>query len=393
MYFMNKNDLESLLSLVSPISAISRDSKLISRLIEDGTIFYPVNITLSEAYEYLNECPLYEEKGIVCRIPQFWKRRNSRNGVSVNVGIKGRLGVDAVLSFSPELSYEEVMLAKEEVEDLLIQSEGLTKLKGKWVDIDKKKLQALLDTLSIFISDMTLSDVISYSVGLRKSPLPICFHSGDWLKNAFSSISESFAIPENLNAKLRGYQENGYRYLMTMRNLSLGMCLADDMGLGKTVQVIAYLLEMRKRGMARCLLIVPSSLIGNWEGELSRFAPSIDYQVYHGKDRTLPDVFLTITTYAIASRDAEVLSETVWDDVILDEAQNIKDAATKQTKAVKALARKHSLILAGTPIENNLMNLWSLMDFSNTGMLETVQRTLAMQQSSMSTICQHLRVR
>ena len=156
-----------------------------------------------------------------------------------------------------------------------------------------------------------------------------------------------------------------------MHKLGLGVCLADDMGLGKTVQVLSHLEKMREeRGDARVLLVVPSSLIGNWESEMAKFAPSISYDIYHGSARCLQKCWLTITTYGIAARD-ENLTAMEWDEIILDEAQYIKNPSTKASKALRAMKRKHSVILTGTPIENNLMNLWSLMDWANEGLLGT----------------------
>ena len=384
-----KDDGQALFNLVSPISAISRKSRLIESLIEDGSIFYPVNFTLDEAYTYLNEVPLYEEKGIVCRIPPFWKHRGSGTRIDVSMAAgparldvssilssridvsmaagPARLDVSSILSFNAQLAYEGVPLTKKEAEDLLLESAGLVNLKGKWVEVDKERLKALLETFSIFNEDVSPGEVFSFVSGMKKSPVPVRLQGG--FDKVFASLVKDCPVPVDLHARLRDYQKTGYQYLVMMRQLSLGLCLADDMGLGKTVQVLAYLLNRKSKGDRSVLLVVPSSLLGNWEGELMRFAPSIDYHIYHGKSRELPPVFLTITTYALAGRDAAALSAVDWDEVILDEAQNIKNSSTKQAKAVRSLTRKHAIVLTGTPVENNLMNLWSLLDFSTPGLL------------------------
>ena len=363
-----KDDGQALFNLISPISVISRKSRLIESLIEDGSIFYPVNFTLDEAYSYLNEVPLYEDKGIVCRIPPFWKHRGSGTRLDVSMAAgPARLDVSSILSFNAQLAYEGVPITRKEAEKLLLESAGLVNLKGKWVEVDKERLKALLETYSIFDKATSPSEVFSYVSGMKKSPVPVRLRGG--FDKVFASLVKDCPVPVDLHATLRDYQKTGYQYLVMMRQLSLGLCLADDMGLGKTVQVLAYLLNRKSMGDKSVLLVVPSSLLGNWEGEIMRFSPSIDYHIYHGKDRELPHVFLTITTYALAGRDVDVLSSVDWDEVILDEAQNIKNSSTKQAKAVRSLGRKHAIVLTGTPVENNLMNLWSLLDFSVPGLL------------------------
>ena len=185
-------------------------------------------------------------------------------------------------------------------------------------------------------------------------------------------------LPKSFRATLRPYQSSGFTWLNYMDKLGFGACLADDMGLGKTVQVLAYLEKLRRTNKhAHALLVVPASLIGNWQKEAEKFAPALDFQILHGKTAAKlgeefrgSSAFLTITTYGMVTRIKE-LQETAWECVILDEAQAIKNPLTRQTKEIKKLSSRMRIAMTGTPIENELANLWSLFDFLNKGLLGT----------------------
>lgn len=205
--------------------------------------------------------------------------------------------------------------------------------------------------------------------------------SSGWLKKVFQQLRGQTPIkeqtpPKDLNATLRPYQVRGYSWLCFMRQAGLGACLADDMGLGKTIQTIAYMLRVRQeetQSKKPFLLVCPTSLLSNWQRELSIFAPQLIYHVHHGADRDKEadffDADIVITSYSLADRDLSFLKQQLWDAIILDEAQNVKNANAKQTKAVKSLNARHRIILTGTPIENRPTDIWSLMDFVNHGLL------------------------
>lgn len=364
-----KDDMKGLALLVEPISKISRESELIASLVQSGEVFHPLNFTLEEAWTFLSETPSYEEKGIVCRVPQFWKRRRRSTSVTLSVPRKARIGHEEILTLTPSLVYDGVELSEEELNDLLAQTEGLAFMKGRWIEVDHERLEKLKETFELFADGVEPREAILYATGLKEATGRVRFASPDWLSDAFRDLVERWEVPSSLNATLRPYQEKGFRYLMAMDSLTLAPCLADDMGLGKTVQVIAHLIAKKEAGAEKVLLVVPSSLLGNWSAELRRFAPSLSFSVYHGAGRQLTDDYITITTYSMVSRNVEELSKVEWDEVVLDEAQNIKNPKTAQAKAVKSLPRKSAVILTGTPIENNLMNLWSLFDFANPGIL------------------------
>ena len=184
-------------------------------------------------------------------------------------------------------------------------------------------------------------------------------------------------VPASLHGVLRPYQERGYQWLAAMRDMGFGVCLADDMGLGKTVQVITCLLEQHKEGNPPVLIVCPTSLLGNWQREMQRFAPGLSLYIHHGNRRLHGDDFLeqalrhdvVLTTYHLAGRDGSDLASVLWSTVVLDEAQYIKNYRTKQAQSVMKLSAPHRIAMTGTPVENRLGELWSIFQFLNPGYL------------------------
>ena len=385
-----KNEQEKLLSLLASVAKAADRSSLMNGLMESGELFSPTRLTSEEAYIFLKEIPIYEEAGIMCRVPDWWKRKTNSLSLSFKVGDKkqSKAGLDAILDFAPSLMIDGEKLTRKELKEFLKMAEGLVLYKGKWIEINKKKLEealVALDKASEMAKDggLTLAEALRLELSFQsqagETQIPVTVSSGRWLKKVREMLLnpasiDSVPLEPSFQAKLRPYQEEGYRWLNLMAELGLGACLADDMGLGKTVQVIAWLEHYRMHhGCGSALLVVPASLLGNWENELHRFAPELPYRILHGSAGTAepsPEEpsFLYITTYGMASR-AEELSEKNWDILILDEAQAIKNPGTKQTKAVKALPSGIRIAMTGTPIENNLGDLWSLFDFLNQGLL------------------------
>lgn len=392
-----KKDQKQLLSLMATVTKASEASLFISNLMESGELFSPLKFTVEEAYTFLREIPMYEEAGIMCRVPNWWKKKSNSIKMSINIGEKtpSKVGLDAILKFSPYLTIDGEKLTKKELEEFLTMSEGLVQYKGKWVEINKEKLKLVLEAFekvkSMSNSDaLTLSEAMKMELSIEKElgdvteEIEISVTNGKWL----SSVKEMLTNPETIHeikptssfrAKLRTYQDSGYQWLYTMTKMGLGACLADDMGLGKTIQMIALLDYVRVNQGGHALLILPASLIGNWQNELDKFAPNLTYQVLHNSINKISedwqpekDVFLYITTYTMAVK-IDMLKNTTWDFLILDEAQAIKNAGTKQTKTIKTLNSKMRIAMTGTPIENRLGDLWSLFDFLNPGLLGNVK--------------------
>lgn len=382
-----KQDRDKLLKLLSCLNKAAEVSDLIAGFMESGEMFYPLQLTAEEAYEFLKQIEAIESVGIMCRIPNWWRKRASSINVTLQLGEEKQsmLGFDTLITLQPQLTVDGEVLSRADIQKMLSQSDGLAFLKGKWVEVNHKRLERLLKQMEEGPEEITFMDALRLEMGNEQKHADVgaLITNGKWLSGLLQklrqpqSIAHS-ALPSSFLATLRPYQENGYAWLNYMNELGFGACLADDMGLGKTVQVLAYLEQMRKsKEDSHCLLVVPASLLGNWEKETGKFAPEMDYQILHGKtseklgiDYSKRDVFLTITTYGMVSRIQE-LKETVWDCVILDEAQAIKNPLTKQTKEIKKLQTSMRIAMTGTPIENDLTNLWSLFDFLNKGLMGT----------------------
>ncbi len=404
-----KEDVNKLLMLLSAVTTASANSTFISELMETGELFMPIRLNSQEAYLFLTEIPLYEQAGILCRVPNWWTRKSNQLSMSLNIGEKkpSLVGMESLVSFSPEFALGGETLSYSEVRELLKQEEGLALLKGKWVEINHEKLSQLLksyEQAELLAEQDGLSLIeamqMELNIGTQKRLQikdGIQVKNGQWMKDLRNrlrnpNVLEKRPLPQYLHAHLRPYQHDGYDWLTYMKDLGFGACLADDMGLGKTIQVIAMLesvyegtTNLTDAGQGNpvsfsdtnrnlsALLVVPASLLGNWTKELEKFAPLLPYRVLHGMNEddakeALTGGFLFITTYGMVTRSA-VIKEKIWNMVILDEAQAIKNPGTKQTKAIKLLKTGTKIALTGTPIENRLSDLWSLFDFLNPGLL------------------------
>ncbi|MBF4694657.1 DEAD/DEAH box helicase [Fusibacter ferrireducens] len=388
-------DEKKLFSLISTVIKAAEKSAFISDLLESGELFSPLKITGDEAYTFLKEIEIYEEAGIMCRVPDWWKKKYNSVSVSVAVGAKepSKVGLDAIMDFEPSLLIGDEQITPQELSAFLEMGEGLVQYKGKWVEINKNKLEAVLDAFNkvkrlktdklLSLSDaMRMELNVHELLEIQEDDLEITISNGQWLRTVKENLKNPDKIEKvdtepSFHANLRAYQETGYHWLNQMSRLGFGACLADDMGLGKTVQMIAFLEHQRVHNAGSALLVLPASLIGNWKKEIEKFAPDMPYQILHKSDlknsenlQIREDKFLHITTYGMAVR-LEALKDKQWTYLILDEAQAIKNPGTKQTKAIKAIPAKMKIAMTGTPIENKLGDLWSLFDFLNQGLLGT----------------------
>ena len=357
-----------LVELLSCLNGAAEASALIGDFMESGELFHPLGLTAAEAYAFLRDAEAIEAAGILCRVPNWWKRGSGQVAMQVRLGEEkpSMLGFDALVSMKPELTVDGVALTGAEIRKLLAQTEGLALLKGKWVVVDHARLRALLASMEKYEGSVTLLEALRMETGIGETQDidigPLVTMRGR-------------RVPATVKATLRPYQKTGFHWLSYMQEMGFGACLADDMGLGKTLQVLTWLDDMRRSDPeTRVLLIVPASLLGNWKKEAERFTPAIEVQILHGmtsaamKELASSPPFLTITTYGMVSRLA-ALQERRWSAVILDEAQAIKNPGTKQTRAIKKLQADQRVAMTGTPIENDLTNLWSLFDFLNKGLL------------------------
>ena len=384
-----RDERSKLLELLSCLNKAAEVSALIGGFMESGELFHPLGLTAEEAYQFLNDVSAIEGCGILCRIPNWWKKRNNAFAVTVKMGEEkpSLMGLDALLHMAPSLTVGGMPLTEEEIRDLLTQTEGLSFIKGKWVEVNHEKLKRLLAEMKQYDGDVSLLEALRSELHYaydEKDDAPVVTN-GKWLGGLLKSLRnprklKSIGVPDGFNGELRPYQEVGYQWLLQMNRLGFGACLADDMGLGKTVQILAFLEALRaQKPNGKALLIVPASLLGNWQKEVARFTPDLTVEILHGAHAaTLSDrfvqsaAFLTVTTYRMAM-SVEALEEPVWDCIILDEAQAIKNPAAKQTRQIKKLKSRMRIAMTGTPIENDLSNLWSLFDFLNKGLLGSME--------------------
>ena len=404
----------ALTALLSPVQRAAEQSKVARQLLDSRAIFHPQVWRPEQAFAFLKEIPFFEQSGLVVRIPDWWKAgRPPRPQVSVRIGeAKGNfVGKDNLLDFQVDISLEGEPLTELEFNAILQSTSGLTLLKGKWVEVNQEKLQQVLDHWKK-VQAAAGPDGLPLLEGLR---LLSGFQPGeeiaaeteaaraDWssviagrhLKTLLDEMQQPEVSAESDPGQeflglLRPYQRQGAHWLWFMNKLGLGACLADDMGLGKTIQVISLLLALRRGGAGSktadaaglSLLIVPASLIANWKAEIQKFAPSLSVFYAHPAETpseklaavaknpatALTRHDLVITSYSMAVR-LGWLKEIPWNLVILDEAQAIKNAGARQSRAVKEMRCRHRIALSGTPIENRLSDLWSLFDFLCPGLL------------------------
>ncbi|MBL8695137.1 MAG: DEAD/DEAH box helicase [Planctomycetes bacterium] len=295
----------------------------------------------------------------------------------------------AILQVDWEAALGDEPISTKELAALAKQKAPLVRFRGAWIAIDPNELGEIQARLKTGPSTLKKQDAIRAVLAgeSRVGPMSVAVTAtgelAQQLESMRSSSAEPLDPPRSLQATLRPYQSRGLHWLTTMSALGLGACLADDMGLGKTIQLLAFLLHRLNDPhceLRPTLLIAPTSVVGNWEREVARFAPLLEVVPYYGASRarmlarasTNPRA-LIITTYGVLRRDAEYLSGIEWSVVALDEAQNIKNAASATAQAARGLQARHRIALTGTPVENRLAELWSILEFVNPGLLGSLE--------------------
>ena len=347
------------------------------------------------ALEFLAEQAwLLEQSGFGVMLPAWWSRKGTKLSLSARARVKspkfqgsGGLSLSDVVQFDWELALGEQTLTLKELEALAQLKSPLVKIRGQWVQLNAEEIQAALDFWKKkTTTKATVRELVQMSLGAGRAPGGIAVtgvQATGWIGDFLAQLSgsNSFAElpqPESFNGTLRPYQLRGYSWLAFLRQWGLGACLADDMGLGKTPQTLALIeRDWQANGKRPVLLICPMSVVGNWQKEAARFTPDLPVMIHHGLGRTKGAAFkkqaeqhaIVLSSYALLHRDQKLFDEVNWVGVILDEAQNIKNAETKQAQAARALQADYRVALTGTPVENNVGDLWSLMEFLNPGFL------------------------
>jgi SNF2 family DNA or RNA helicase len=383
-----------------------------------------IDLTLAEAYEFLTEHkPVLEESGIRTIAPEWWSQPSSRLGARLLIdsppldsngtsSVPRGVGLHSIVNYRWQVAIGDHPLTLEELQRLAAERTPLVRIRGQWIEIRQDDMSHAAEFLAMRPGgEMTLLEAIrtAYSAddqqpGRHASPgvpgpaLPVVgLDATGWVGDLLAASSDVWTMgiieqAPNFHGTLRPYQKTGLSWLAFLDRFGLGACLADDMGLGKTIQLIALLLHERQplghvsleresASVGPTLLIVPTSVVSNWVREIDRFAPSLRVHVHHGPERPMDSGFVAvagevdviITTYALAARDRDTLTRVAWHRVALDEAQYIKNPPTKQTAAIRALSAGRRVALTGTPVENRLSELWSIMEFCNPGFLGPAQ--------------------
>lgn len=368
----------------------------------------------TEAWEFLSADSIrLVQAGYTVFLPNWWEevqqlkpKLKMKTRSSVGSWGERRLGVDQLLQFDWQLAVGDLQLSEEEFRRLATGKSRLMQIQGRWIQLDQHFLQKVMrlvrrkkhlslgEALQMYLQSATpdgqpqrleeeYDQAENFSVEVELT---------GQLSQMVEQLTNFSALPVEeeypaFQGSLRNYQRVGSSWLLFLRRFGLGGCLADDMGLGKTVQLIAYLLKVKEDQLAGnqqptpSLLICPTSVVGNWQKELARFAPGLSVYVHYGSQRKKDEDFLpfiegkdvVITTYALSHLDKEELGSVEWDCLCLDEAQQIKNAYAKQSSAVRRLKGRHRVALTGTPMENRLTELWSIMDFLNPSYLGSLR--------------------
>jgi hypothetical protein len=282
--------------------------------------------------------------------------------------------LDDLLTFDWQMAVGDQVMSPGEYEKLIKNASGLIKFKGSYIYVSESDLEKLHRH---FTQSKPLNSYQLLQTALSEeydgSPVSLSEEVRALIKE-LTSIDD-IPLPQGLDAQLRPYQVRGYSWMYRNSRIGFGSLIADDMGLGKTLQVISLLLKFKEEKAInkkqKALVVVPTGLLTNWQSEIEKFAPSLSSHIYHSGSRDLKDfdADVMLTTYGVVRSDAEKLKKHKWQVMIIDEAQNIKNNDTAQSKAVKSIGAQVRIAMSGTPVENRLSEFWSIMDFSNKGYL------------------------
>ncbi|WP_328464402.1 DEAD/DEAH box helicase [Actinoplanes sp. NBC_00393] len=354
-----------------------------------------MELSTGEAYEFLRQvAPLLQAAGFGVQLPAWAGRKGvglklttrskSKNPASRAVADSG-FGLQELVDFRLDLVIGDGVVSAEELAELARLKVPLVRVRGQWVELDDRQLKAALKAVSRRREgELTAGEVLQQVVDGGEEDLPLVEVDadgslGDLLSGQAADRLTPLPTPVGFQGQLRPYQERGLSWLHFLGRLGLGGILADDMGLGKTAQTLSLLLTEQT---GKTLLVCPMSLVSNWQKEAARFAPELRVYVHHGGTRQRGEEFdaavagadLVLTTYGTALRDLETLRSVTWGRLVCDEAQAIKNSGTRQSQAVRAIPARTRLALTGTPVENHLAELWSIMDFCNPGLLGPAKR-------------------
>lgn len=327
--------------------------------------------------------PLVKMYGIRLLLPNALKniirprpslKLSRQNGSDTN---KGFLSLDKMLNFEWQVALGGNVIEQHEFFSLVEGLSGVVKIHNQYINIDPADIEKLQNSLEKppalkageLIQTALTEEYDGAKINLTAEARELL---DQFLRN------DEVALPKELHATLRPYQQRGYSWMYKNTNTGIGSIIADDMGLGKTVQVIALLLKLKEEQRLdknKALIIVPTTLLSNWEKEIEKFAPALQYATFHGPNRQInKEADVLLTSYGIARSDQEALGKIKWCVTVIDESQNIKNPGTAQTKAIKKLKSDIRIAMSGTPVENRLSEYWSVFDFTNKGFLGSAKK-------------------
>jgi hypothetical protein len=336
------------------------------------------------------------EVGVSVLVPSWWTQRP-------RLGVRAKTTKDTGSVTTPGFAFSDIIrftweaalgddrLTKTDIaalERAAAAKQSLVRLRGRWVEVRPDEIAALLRAAGS-TGEATVGDLVRTGLGLPSiaapvgaSVLGVCATGrlGQLLSGARHERAAPVPAPDGFVGQLRDYQARGVGWLRFLGQLGLGACLADDMGLGKTAQLIATMLADRTDEPT--LVVCPTSVLGNWERELAKFAPDLKVLVHHGTQRaTTPREFsescskhdVVLTSYGLLARDVETIAGLKWGRITLDEAQQVKNPYTAQAKAVQRVHASRRIAMTGTPVENRLTDLWAIMNAVNPGLLGSMK--------------------
>lgn len=409
------------------LMSLGHAARIYPRLWEGMNTAQPIGISLDleQAFEFLQESAwVLENAGYRVSIPAWWTpqgrqrakirlRASGRSRSKPTALNQGYFSMETLVDYQYELSIGGAPVSEKEWQQLVNAKSPLVQFRGQWMQLDQNKMQQMLEFWKTHQSEqgaMSLLEVMKLTAN-DEDEIELDLDRDQQLSEMLAKLQDKSKLeptpdPTHFQGNLREYQKRGVSWLHYLEDLGLNGCLADDMGLGKSAQVIARLVQEREGGSPKkkrnsksaasvsstpvsstpvsstpvppTLLIAPTSVVGNWQKEIEKFAPHLRSLVHHGSQRIQePDPFQTavqhcdvvITSFTLARKDAALLETISWKRIVVDEAQNIKNPKAAQTKAILKLQAPHRLALTGTPVENRLLDLWSIFNFLNPGYL------------------------
>ena len=386
------------------LEKIEREQERFSEIVpwlsfQTGTTF----VTEDEAWLFLtNASETLINMGVEILLPSWWQVvKESQLMLKAKVSSTPRgqsfVGMNSLIDFNWRFATNGVEMSEEEFLELVSQQRRLVHFKGQWIKLDPafiKQVQAILkkaDREGLHLSDILHQELNAKDIDADEEDLldtrafaNIQIELSQQMRSMLKKLTDTsemptHEIPKEFLGTLRPYQQNGVDWLLFLRSVSFGACLADDMGLGKTIQMIAYFSYVKNTEQLEqpALIIAPTSVLGNWQKEFEKFAPHLRVKLHYGGNRAkgenfteaIKDADVVLTSYGLSHADDEEISAITWSTICLDEAQNIKNAHTKQSRAIRKLRGQHHIALTGTPMENRLTELWSIYDFLNRGYL------------------------